>query len=84
MPGGYLVVSELSWLREEIPPELKAFWMAAYPEISHITENIKTIKNSGYLYVNHVILPESGWWDHYYRPLSERINILKKRYYIDK
>lgn len=82
--GGYLVVSELSWLRENIPEEPKEFWEFNYPGIKGITDNLKIIEKSGYSPVGHFIVPESGWWENYYNPLIARINILREKYKNEK
>ena len=82
--GGYLVVSEISWLREDIPRELKEFWISAYPGIKDISGNIEIIKNSQYLPVSHFVLPKSGWWNDYYHPLVKKIEALKIEYAADK
>lgn len=78
--GGYLVVSEISWLREDIPEEARTFWESDYPEIKGISDNIKIIQESGYSPVGHFVLPTSGWWNDYYNPLIERIKVLRKKY----
>ena len=78
--GGYLVVSEVSWLRKDIPEEPKKFWESDYPEIKSIADNIKIIEESGYLPVGHFVLPKSGWWNDYYNPLIERIKFLREKY----
>jgi len=83
-PGGYLVASEISWLREDIPQELKDFWESEYPGIGGIKTNLAIIKKSGYLPVEHFTLPKSGWWNDYYNPLMERIKILEIRYSEDQ
>lgn len=83
-PGGYLVVSEITWLRKNIPQELKDFWESAYPGIRDIESNLAIIEKSGYLPLSHFTLPESGWWNNYFNPLLERIKILKKRYSEDQ
>ena len=82
--GGYLVVSEISWLRQDIPEEARAFWEDDYPEITDIESNIKIIQESGYSPVGHFVLPKSGWWNDYYNPLIERIKVLREEYYGDK
>ena len=83
-PGGYLVVSEVSWLRKDIPGELKEFWESGYPGIKDINNNIEVIKKMDYLLVGHFILAKSGWWNDYYNPLTKRIKILKIRYSEDR
>ena len=78
--GGYLVASELSWLRNDIPEEPKRFWEADYPGMKGIVDNIKTIEKSGYTSVGHFVLPKRAWWEHYYNPLTERIQMLRGKY----
>lgn len=78
--GGYLVVSEISWLREDIPKEPKNFWKSDYPEIKGIADNIKIIEKSGYSPIGHFIIPEKGWWEDYYNPLTDRINKFREKY----
>lgn len=78
--GGYLVVSEVSWLRKDILEEPKNFWESDYPDIKCISDNIKIIEDSGYSPEGHFVLPKSGWWNDYYNPLAERINVLREKY----
>jgi len=78
--GGYLVVSEISWLRQDIPEEARIFWEADYPGIKGISDNIKIIEESRYSPVGHFVLPKSGWWNNYYNPLIERIKVLREEY----
>lgn len=82
--GGYLVVSEVSWLREDIPEEPKNFWESDYPGIKGIADNMKIIKKSGYSAVGYFIIPERGWWKDYYNPLTDRISKLRKKYINNK
>lgn len=82
--GGYLVVSEVSWLRKDIPEEPKKFWESDYPDIKGIADNIKIIEKIGYSPVGHFIIPEKGWWQDYYNPLIDRISMLRKKYLNNK
>ena len=77
--NGYIVVSEISWIKEHPPQEIKEFWNKAYPYIKIIKENLQVIKNLNYKKVDHFILPDSGWWE-YYGPLENRISLLKEKY----
>lgn len=77
--GGYLVISEISWLRDVRPAEIEDFWMADYPEIKTVAENLKVAEEAGYEVIGHFTLAQSGWWN-YYRPLEERLQVLKARY----
>lgn len=82
--GGYLVVSEISWLRKDIPEEPKNYWEHDYPEIKGITDNMRIIEKQGYLPVGHFVISEKGWWENYYNPLTDRISKLRKKYINNK
>lgn len=69
---GYLVASEISWLKFEVPDELKEFWSTKYP-VKHIYENLNDIKENGYEIIEHFTLPTESWWTNYYTPLENRI-----------
>ncbi len=78
--GGYLMVSELTWLEREPPSEVQAFFDREYPAMQHVDDAVKTVKEAGYTLIKTLILPDSGWWTHYYTPLSEKLPSLKKKY----
>jgi ubiquinone/menaquinone biosynthesis C-methylase UbiE len=71
-PGGYIVLSELSWLTHDRPNELENFWQREHPEMSSVSDKIGDIQRAGLLPVAHIILPEEGWTDNYYDPIMER------------
>ena len=83
-PGGYLAVTEVSWLMSDPPDELNSFWAEAYPAIQTTGENLTLIEQSGYEIVDHFALPESAWWDHYYSPIEIKLASLRSRYAGDK
>ncbi|KQL43825.1 SAM-dependent methyltransferase [Brevibacillus choshinensis] len=80
-PRGYLVlvVSELTWLKEERPSEIEAFWMENYPGIKSAVANEGIAEHAGYQLINHFTLPEAGWWE-YYRPLEQRVEMLREQF----
>ena len=82
--GGYLVVSEISWLTRNPPEEPKRFWNKAYPAMKTIDENLAVIENLGLSNVGHFVIPESAWWDGYYTPLEARVKLLKGKYAEDE
>jgi SAM-dependent methyltransferase len=82
-PGGYLAVTEVTWLKPNPPKELKGFWEAEYPAIRDVEENTRTIAGAGCELAGHFTLPESAWWEHYYRPLEKRLPGLRSRYQDD-
>lgn len=79
-PGGYLAVSELCWLKDNPPQEVKAYWEDDYPGMKSNQENLKIIEQAGYTILDHFFLPENSWWDHYYKPIQERLNLLRSQY----
>lgn len=76
-PVGYMAATEVVWLKNNQPNELKQFWTEGYPAIKTIEENMGLIEKSGYQVLGHFTLPADDWWD-YYKPLQKRIEILKK------
>lgn len=78
--GGYMAVTEVSWLRDSPPQELFDFWDKAYPQIKSIDENLSLIEECGYCVISHFTLPEKAWWDDYYYPLEKRVRMLRKKY----
>lgn len=67
--GGYVAVSESSWFTVERPAEIEDFWMAAYPGIDTIPNQLAKVQKAGYLPVASFILPETCWTAHYFAPL---------------
>jgi ubiquinone/menaquinone biosynthesis C-methylase UbiE len=72
-PGGYLVVSEVSWFRPDPPREVAEFWAENYPAIRTVEENLEAAKERGWLPVGHFHLPKEGWVEDYYKQLGERL-----------
>ena len=73
-PNGYIAVTEISWLKENLPKELHDFWNKAYPEVKHITNNLEIIKYCGYKILSNFTLPESDWWN-YYNPITAKLEL---------
>ena len=78
--GGYLVVSELTWLQSEAPDKLREFWHEAYPMMQDTNGNLMLIQQAGYRLISHFPISESAWWS-YYRPIEKRLLALRKKYY---
>jgi SAM-dependent methyltransferase len=79
-PGGYLAVTELTWLKPDPPSEIKSYWNGNYPAMQALEENLAIIQAAGYRHVGHFVLPNSSWWDDYYTPLEKRIFMLQEKY----
>jgi ubiquinone/menaquinone biosynthesis C-methylase UbiE len=82
--NGYLVTSELSFLRKDLPAELDAYMKEMYAGLENsaantVEENIETAKKAGYKVIDSFILPKSGWWD-YYKPIEAKLPALKAKH----
>jgi len=79
-PGGYLVVSELAWIKPDRPDEIRAYMEGEYPAIKNDRDNKEIIRHVGYHEVSSFILPEAVWRDDFYKPMQSRLNLLKPKY----
>ena len=79
-PGGYTCVTEISWLREDIPQKVRRFWNEEYPAMRDVPTNLAIARRAGYEVVGYFTLPEADWWDDYYLPLEKRLDMLRTRY----
>jgi ubiquinone/menaquinone biosynthesis C-methylase UbiE len=82
--GGYIAVTEVSWLKADAPREVKAFWAKCYPAIMSIEDNLKVIQKAGYKIIGHFPIPESSWWKNYYNFIEQKLTKLKEKYKGDK
>ena len=79
-PGGYLAVTELTWLHPHPPQAARDFWRLAYPAIRDVNANVAAIAAAGYEIVDSFALPEAAWWNDYYDPLERKIARLEEVY----
>jgi len=79
-PGGFVAVTEISWLKPNPPEAVYRFWSEAYPAMATIEENLARLSAAGYRSLGHFTLPESNWWDNYYHPMAARIEMLRQKY----
>jgi len=78
--GGYLAVTEISWLKPNPPDDLHSFWTEDYPGMSDIAGNQERIRAAGYREIDHFLLPASSWWTDYYTPIEARLPRLREKY----
>lgn len=79
-PGGMLVVSEITWLRDRRPPEIQSYWEAEYPEIDVASAKIGILERHGYSPEGYFVLPPRCWLDNYYCPLQSRFAAFLERH----
>ena len=73
-PGGYLAVSEISWITDSRPKEIEQYWSNEYHDIGTISKKIRQIEETGYTPIAHFILPPYCWMDNYYKPMEKRFS----------
>ena len=78
---GWLVASHLSWLKSDIPSEPRKFWQDNCPAITTVENNLRIAEAQGYRNEAQFTLPESGWWDEYYKPISTKLDSLRQKYH---
>lgn len=76
VPGGFVVVSELTWLRERAPEAAREFFLLCYPDMRHNAQNIAVAERAGYTVLGTHTLPNEAWLDGYYDVLAPRANAL--------
>jgi hypothetical protein len=74
--GGFVVVSELSWLRDEVPAEVRQFFKTGYPDMRSVDENLAVAEDAGYNVLSTHTLPRRAWVEGYYDILEPRAKAL--------
>lgn len=75
-PGGFAVVSEMSWLREQAPDAAREFFLSGYPDMHSVQQNLTIAEQAGYKVLATHTLPRETWVKGYYDILEERARIL--------
>jgi len=78
---GYLVFSDLTWIKENPPRELMDYWQDIQQmEVKQRAENVAWLDANGYDVVETFALPPCGCRDEYYTPLQTRLELLRLKY----
>jgi ubiquinone/menaquinone biosynthesis C-methylase UbiE len=78
-PGGFLAVSEISWITGTRPAAIESHWNAEYPQIATVSRKIALLEKNGYLPWAHFILPPACWTETYYNPMKSRFRAFLER-----
>ncbi len=70
-PGGMLAVSEVAWLRPDVPEKCREFFAATYPAMQDVESILAAARGMGYTVLGHFAQPESAWKT-LYDPLGKR------------
>ena len=69
-PGGFLAVSELTWLTTQRAAPLEAFWNKAYPEVATTSAKLAILEQKGFRPLGYFPLPPACWLEGFYEPLE--------------
>lgn len=78
--GGYLVVSEASWFRNDVPDELRAWWKKVGGDIATEEERGVEFRKAGYSLQKTFRLPDTGWQEEYYDPIMWIVSECRKEH----
>jgi trans-aconitate methyltransferase len=73
---GLVVVSELSWLKEQAPEAVREFFRSGYPDMRSVQDNIVVAESAGYKVLTTYTLPRQAWVHGYYDILAPRAKAL--------
>jgi ubiquinone/menaquinone biosynthesis C-methylase UbiE len=79
-PQGYIVFSDICWLKPNPPAELTDFWNIEVPGMMNDIEIRQLIKENDYTLTNEFLLPASSWVNNFYYPLSLNVARLRIKY----
>ena len=77
--GGFIAVSEITWITNSRPKEIEEFWTQEYPEIDTSSHKIKILENNGYSLVSYFYLTQDSWIKNYYEPMEARFEKFLQR-----
>jgi len=77
--GGYLAVSEITWITQSRPKEIEEFWKSEYPGVDIASQKIKQLESNGYSLVGYFYLSQDSWIETYYKPMQARFESFLKR-----
>ncbi len=76
-PGGFVAFTEITWLVDDPPAEIRDYWRECYPAMTSVAGNCGKARRAGYEVVDTFALPGEDWWRDFYTPLRERCASLK-------
>lgn len=78
--GGYLAISEITWITLSRPKELEDFWKQEYPEVDLASNKINLLENNGYSLAGYFYLAQDSWVENYYKPMEARFETFLRRH----
>lgn len=77
--GGYLAVSEITWITNSRPMEIEDFWRKEYSEIDIASKKIGILEENGYTLVGYFYLGQDSWMENYYKPMEAKFEAFLER-----
>jgi SAM-dependent methyltransferase len=78
-PGGYLVVSDMVWLRDQPPQEVVDYWQNNNPNMPTLKQRLAEAEAAaGYRLIANFTLASAAWSEGYYEPLRQQIKLLRE------
>ncbi len=74
--GGFIAVSEVSWLCDAPPGKAVDFWKNEYPAMTSIEDNLSKVRVADLDPIGHFVLPPKDW-ENYYGPLQEQLVVFR-------
>jgi ubiquinone/menaquinone biosynthesis C-methylase UbiE len=78
--GGFLAVTEITWITINRPKEIEDFWKEEYPEIDTAANKIKQLESNGYSMVGYFYLSQNSCIENYYYPMQSRFEEFLSRH----
>lgn len=77
--GGFLALSEITWITNSRPKGIEDFWAQEYPEIDIASKKIKILEENDFTLEGYFNLSQESWIDNYYKPMEARFEAFLKR-----
>lgn len=77
-PGGVAVISECTWLRDDPPEDLRAFWGGNYPGMRTTAANRAAAEAAGWRVLHTEVLAPDVWEKEFYAPMERLIASLEE------
>ena len=79
-PQGFLVISDLVWLKKRKSAEIRAFFAEICPDLKYFKDLNPIIESAGYKTIGSFPIPDASWWTEYYSPMEQKIAELRQQY----
>lgn len=79
-PQGQIIVNDLCWIREHVPPECVNYWNQQYPDIDFQRGRKMIAEELGYKVLSSSVQPLADWTENYYKPLLENLRAMRDKY----